>query len=278
MKNAIPKAAAVHDMSGFGKCSLTVAMPIMSAMGVETLPLPTALLSTHTGGFTGYTFLNLTDEMRKIVAHWKTLDLQLDAIYSGFMGEAAQIDILMEFIKDFRPTLTVVDPVMGDNGKLYSTITTEMAEKMRALACCADVLTPNLTEAAILLNEPYSGGVMDFDEAKTYLTRLSGGGAQNVVITGVTATDESMYIAVYNKTGGTFTKIDCNYIPGAFHGTGDIFASVLTAKLLTGSALEAAAKAAADFVREAIAETVKHPSITTREGVLFEKVLANTTN
>jgi len=275
MHNAIPKVAAVHDMSGFGKCSLTVALPIMSAMGIEAIPLPTALLSTHTGGFEGYTFLNLTDEMRRMIAHWRTLDLKFDAIYSGFLGESDQIDILEDFITSFKPPLTVVDPVMGDNGRLYSTITPEMTEKMRNLITRADVITPNLTEAAFLLNEPYTGGVMDFDRAKECLSALSGQGERSVVLTGVEDTDGGMYVAVYDKADGNFRKLDCNYIPGAFHGTGDIYASVLTAKLLTGHPLADAAATAAWFVREAIAETVKFPKITTREGVLFEKVLYN---
>ena len=152
-----PRIAAIHDLSGFGRCSLTVALPILSAMGAQCCPLPTAFLSTHTGGFQDFTFLDMTDEMTRAAAHWKSLDLRFDAIYSGFLGSARQIGVVEEFFYDFRQpnTLTVVDPVMGDHGMVYKTYTTEMCDGMARLALLADVITPNLTEAALLLKLPF---------------------------------------------------------------------------------------------------------------------------
>ena len=160
-----PRAAAIHDLSGFGRCSLTVAIPILSAMGVQCCPLPTAFLSTHTGGFEGFTFLDMTREMPKVTAHWQSLDLRFDAIYSGFLGSARQIGVVEDFIYTFRRknTIVVIDPVMGDDGRAYQTYTAEMCEGMCRLSALADVITPNLTEAAFLLGRPYESlpGVAD---------------------------------------------------------------------------------------------------------------------
>jgi len=276
MHNAIPRLAAVHDISGFGKCSLTVALPILSAMGVEACPLPTAVLSTHTGGFGGYTFLDMTDEMPGIIDHWSSLDIKFDAIYSGFLGSTRQVDILIDFINKFKHNelLTVVDPVMGDHGKLYSIFNNEMVRKMRELVAVASVITPNITEAALLLNEEYADGAVSDGFIGDWTRRLSELGAERVVITSVVGEDNEMYIVIYERASDSFQKIRCSYINGAFHGTGDIFTSVLSARLLHGDSLFAAATAADKFVAASIAETVKHPGIAPRDGILFEKVLA----
>ena len=152
-----PRVAAIHDMSGFGRCSLTVAIPILSAMGVQCCSLPSAFLSTHTGGFEGFTFLDMTDEMPKVADHWASLGLTFQAIYSGFLGSARQIGIVEDFIRRFRrpDTVVVIDPVMGDYGRVYQTYTAAMCDGMARLAELADVITPNLTEAALLLGQPY---------------------------------------------------------------------------------------------------------------------------
>ena len=152
-----PRVAAIHDMSGFGRCSLTVAIPVLSAMGVQCCPLPTAFLSTHTGGFQGFTFLDMTEEMPRVAEHWKSLGLTFSAIYSGFLGSERQIGIVADFIRDFRTpdTVVVVDPVMGDDGQAYQTYTPAMCGGMARLAELADVITPNLTEAAFLLGLDY---------------------------------------------------------------------------------------------------------------------------
>ena len=153
----IPRAAAIHDLSGFGRCSLTIVIPVLSAMGVQCCPLPTAYLSTHTGGFTGNTFLDLTEQMEPIAAHWAALDLRFDGIYTGFMGSRRQIELTAEFLRAFRRQgcPAVVDPVMGDHGRPYRTYTPEMCRAMASLAELAGVITPNRTEAALLLDVPY---------------------------------------------------------------------------------------------------------------------------
>jgi len=276
MHNAIPRLAAVHDISGFGKCSLTVVLPIISAMGVEVCPLPTAVLSTHTG-FEGFTFLDMTDEMPSIIERWNSLNIKFDAIYSGFLGSSKQVDILIDFINKFKHDnlLTIVDPVMGDHGKLYSIFDNEMVLKMRELVANATVITPNITEAMFLLGEScIAGAISDefiFDIAK----RLSELGAEKIVITSVLGENNEMYVVIYDAKIGEPRKFCCSYISGSFHGTGDIFTSVLSARLLHGDSLEVAARTAAEFVSSAIAETVKYPGIATRNGILFEKVLMN---
>ena len=158
-----PRVAAIHDMSGFGRCSLTVAIPVLSAMGVQCCPLPTAYLSTHTGGFTGYTFLDMTDELPKTAAHWAELGIHFDAVYTGFMGSEAQMDLAADFVRAFRrdrSTIFICDPVMGDHGKIYKTYTPAMCAGMTRLAELADVIVPNLTEAAVLLGEDHSFGAL----------------------------------------------------------------------------------------------------------------------
>jgi len=275
MRNVIPRLCAVHDISGFGKCSLTVALPILSAMGVEVCPLPTAVLSTHTG-FDGYTFLDMTEDLPNIINHWKSINIKFDSIYSGFLGSSRQVDILIDFINRFKhdKLLTIVDPVMGDHGKLYSIFDDEMVRKMRELVSNANVITPNITEAAFLLGEQcVEGAVSDkliFDWAK----RLSRSGAEQVVITSVTSEDNEMYVVIYDRRNNEAKKIRCSYISGAFHGTGDIFTSILSARLLHGDSLEVAAQSAADFVSKAISETVKCHEVSAKNGILFEKVLA----
>ncbi len=185
-----PRVAAIHDMSGFGRCSLTVAIPVLSAMGVQCCPLPTAYLSTHTGGFTGYTFLDMTDELPKTAAHWAELGIHFDAVYTGFMGSEAQMDLAADFVRTFRrdrSTIFICDPVMGDHGKIYKTYTPAMCAGMTQLAELADVIVPNLTEAAVLLGENHSFGALTHDEAgyRSVVERLSRNGTRSVVLTGV---------------------------------------------------------------------------------------------
>ena len=181
-----PRVAAIHDMSGFGRCSLTVAIPILSAMGVQCCPLPTAFLSTHTGGFEGFTFLDMTDEMSKVADHWASLGLTFQAVYSGFLGSERQIGVVENFICRFRgpDTVVVVDPVMGDYGRVYQTYTAAMCNGMARLAELADVITPNLTEAALLLGQPYETLPAGEAGLREITERLSLGGRRSVVLTG----------------------------------------------------------------------------------------------
>ena len=276
----IPRVAAVHDMSGFGKVSLTEAIPIMSAMGVEVCPLPTAVLSTHTYEFQNYTLCDLTEEMEKIISHWDTLGLEFDAVYSGYMSSPRQLDITKSLMMNQREkgALLVVDPVMGDNALLdvqsvYSERMSDLTEGMKELSAIADVVTPNVTEACMLLGREYPKGVMPNDEIKSLLAGLCDLGAKSAIITSVMDGENSMCVAVCD--GERCYKIDCGYVNRPFHGTGDVYTSVLTGGLVLGKSMLDSAVLAADFVARSIKETIKYPSIKIREGVLFEKVIAD---
>ena len=157
MRNPVPRTAAIHDMSGFGRSSLTIILPVLSTMGVQVCPLPTALLSTHTGGFEDYVFLDLTEHMESIASHWKKLGVDFDAVYSGFLGSSDQVDIVRRFIDDFRKDeqMVLVDPVLGDDGETYGPFGEDMVTEMRRLVEKADIITPNYTEASLLLEQPY---------------------------------------------------------------------------------------------------------------------------
>ena len=269
-----PRVAAIHDMSGFGRCSLTVAIPILSAMGLQCCPLPTAFLSTHTGGFEGFTFLDMTDEMPKVARHWKSLDLGFQAIYSGFLGSERQIGMVADFIRDFRSpeTIVVIDPVMGDHGKVYQTYTPAMCAGTARLARQADVITPNLTEAALLLDMPY--GALPSGEAgcREIVERLSLEGQRSVVLTGASCEPDLTGAMCFDAKTGRTEAVQTRRVPQEFHGTGDVFTSVLTGALVRGASLPEAARQAVDFVR-ACAERTALEALPMREGVDFEPLL-----
>ena len=269
-----PRVAAIHDMSGFGRCSLTVAIPILSAMGVQCCPLPTAFLSTHTGGFEGFTFLDMTDEMPRVARHWKQLDLRFQALYSGFLGSERQIGIVEDFIRDFRTdgTIVVVDPVMGDHGKVYQTYTPAMCAGTAHLAAQADVITPNLTEAALLLDEPFCAAPRTGGEVEALLKRLLGLGARSVVLTSVPMEDGSMANAWMRAGDQSHGEMRFHPLPIHYPGTGDLFASVLTGALLRGQGLEAAVRRAAGYIYHAM-EITNAVGSEPRMGVQFEKNL-----
>lgn len=269
-----PRVAAIHDMSGFGRCSLTVAIPILSAMGVQCCPLPTAFLSTHTGGFEGFTFLDMTDEMPKVADHWASLGLTFQAIYSGFLGSARQIGIVEDFIRRFRrpDTVVVIDPVMGDYGRVYQTYTAAMCDGMARLAELADVITPNLTEAALLLGQPYDALPAGEAGLRQIMERLSLEGRRSVVLTGASLAPGQTGAVCYDARTGRTQVVQTAYIAHEFHGTGDVFASVLTGALVRGSALADAAGQAAEFVR-ACAQRTAAENLPMREGVDFEPLL-----
>ena len=269
-----PRVAAIHDMSGFGRCSLTVAIPILSAMGIQCCPLPTAFLSTHTGGFEGFTFLDMTDELPKVAAHWKSLGLGFQAVYSGFLGSERQIAIVEDFLREFRgsDTVAVIDPVMGDHGEVYQTYTPAMCAGMARLAELADVITPNLTETALLLGIPY--GELPVGEAgcREIVERLSLDGRRSVVLTGASTAPELTGAMCFDARTGQTEAVQTQRVPQEFHGTGDVFASVLTGALVQGASLPDAVRQAVDFVR-ACAERTARAGIPMREGVEFEPLL-----
>ena len=271
--NIIPRIAAIHDLSGFGRCSLSVIIPTLSAMGMQVCPLPTAVLSTHTGGFDGYTFVDLTDTMDAYAAQWKSLGISFDCIYSGFLGSQRQIDIILSFIDTFQTenTLVVVDPVFADNGKLYSTFTPDFVPHMRRLVRRAQVITPNITEASFLLGRKLKDSY-SAQEAKDWLLALSKLGPQTAVITSLPMADTKSCVVAYNAVDGRFWKVSCDYVPAEYPGTGDIFTSVLTGALLEGDSLPVAVDRAVLFVSMAIRTTFGY-SMDAREGVMLEKVL-----
>ena len=266
------RVAAIHDLSGFGKCSLTVALPILSAAGIETSALPTAILSTHTGGISGYTYRDLTEDMRQVMKHWKSLDIKFDAIYTGFLGSFEQLDIVKEFFDAFRQedNLILVDPVMGDNGELYTVFTREFAAGMRMLCQKADIIVPNLTEAALLLDEPYHPGPYTHAYIESLLRKLGALGPQKVVLTGVYFKEDELGAATYDRTTDTIDYVFTQKIPGYYHGTGDVFASALLSALLNDFSLIDAAAIAVHFTTDSIRRTYKAKT-DYRFGVNFEQ-------
>ena len=271
-----PRIAAIHDLSCFGRCSLTIALPVLSAMGCQCCPLPTALLSAHTG-FPGNTFLDLTAEMGRIADHWAAMDLQFDAIYSGFLGSADQVDTVARFFDTFKKsdTAVIVDPVMGDHGTAYRTCTPELCRGMRVLAENSDVITPNLTEAALLLDRPYEE--IQRTDAYEVVRRLSVGGRRSVVLTGYSSESGQTGALCFDRDSGESKAVQTPREPQDFSGTGDLFASVLAGGVARGVPLFQAAQAAADFVRDCIARTLAE-GLTEQDGVDFEPLLGQLTS
>lgn len=275
MKNPVPRVAAVHDLSGFGRASLTVVIPILSSMGIQVCPLPTAVLSTHSG-FDNYRFTDLTDHVRNSIEHWSELDISFDAIYSGFLGSNAQIDLVIDLINRFRSdnTLVVVDPVMGDNGKLYGPLNNALVDEMKKLVRYADIITPNITEAALLLDEEYKE-YLDSETIKQWLVRLSEMGPDRVVITSVPSKNKkTTSVVAFNKQDGRYWKVKCEYIPAWYPGTGDAFTSVIVGSLLQYDSLPVSLDRAVQFTSIGIRATFGH-QISNKSGFLLEKVLDN---
>ena len=270
-----PRVAAIHDLSCFGRCSLTIALPVLSAMGCQCCPLPTALLSAHTG-FTGGSFLDLTEEMQRIADHWARIDIHFDGIYSGFLGSAAQIGTVRQFIGRFRGTgLVVIDPVLGDHGQAYRTCTPELCNGMRRLAESADIITPNLTEASLLLEQSYET-IQAIDPAEI-VRRLSLEGRRSVVLTGYSTGDGQTGALCFDRADGSIQAVQVQRVPRDFSGTGDLFTSVLTGAMVKGVPLIQAARTAADFVQSCAARTLAAGN-TDGEGVDFEPLLGMLTN
>ena len=267
----LKRVAAIHDISGFGKCSLTVALPIISAMGIETSVIPTAVLSTHTGGFTDFTYRDLTGDMRSIAKHWKSLGIEFDAVYSGFLGSFEQIDIVRDFIKDFRRdgTVVLVDPAMADGGTMYSVFDMDFARKMAELCAEADIIVPNFTEAAFMLGEKYIPAPYTRDYVENTLKKLSDLGPSKVVLTGVAFDGSEVGAASYDRTSGEISYALAPTVEGFYHGTGDVYASALLGAYLNGKTLADSARIAVDFTRGSILRT-KQAGTDVRYGVDFE--------
>ena len=267
-----PAVAAVHDLSCVGRCALTVVLPTLAVMGVQPVPLPTAVLSTHTGGFSNMAAQTLDGFMDDCVAHWQALHLKLDAVYSGYLATVAQAELVARLIAYARETngaLAIVDPVLGDEGRLYSAIPRDMPAAMKALCDGADLITPNLTEAALMLNVPYREDGLT--NAELY-AMLCGFNARHTVITSVTLAD-GRPANVYRSRGEKGFWI-CPYrrVPVHYPGTGDLFASVLTGALVKSASLHDAVALASDYVRRVMEESSRTEG-EPRYGVQLEKTL-----
>ena len=268
------KIAAIHDLSGYGRCSLSVIIPVISAMGIQVCPVPTAVLSTHTGRFTDMALEDLTEHISDCYEHYKRLGLQFDAIYTGFMTSSEQVDSCLKFFDGNPDALKVVDPVLGDNGKPYSTCTPELMRRMKELVEEADVITPNLTETCMLLGEECPP-MMSVSQARSWLARLSDK-PRIVVIKGVPLIDDEgqkLSNIGFDRESGSFWRIDWDHIPMHYPGTGDIFTSVLTASLLKGESLPIALNRATTFTEIAVKTTYSYGT-EARLGVVFEDCLS----
>jgi len=270
------KVLAVHDISGVGRCSLTVALPVISVMGVETSVLPTAVLSTHTGGFSDYTFRDLTKDILPMLKHWEILNLKFDGIYTGYLASLAQVDMIKEVIAETKRADTVVfiDPVMADHGKLYKNFDKKFVGKMRELCQEANVITPNITEACLLLDVPYQEPPYTPTFIADLVDGLGGFGVDIVCLTGVQFNDDEVGAAVQDTLTGETTYTMTSRIDQEFHGTGDLFSSILFGSLIADVPLPEATRLAVDYTRAAIERTLEVPDVDVRFGVEFEPLLA----
>ena len=263
------RIVTIQDISCLGKCSLTVALPIISAMGIETSVIPTAVLSTHTQ-FKGFTFRDLTNDIPEIARHWKKENFNFDAIYTGYLGSIEQINMLKKFFEEFKTdnNFIFVDPVMGDNGKLYSGFDEKFALEMKELCKNADIVVPNITEACYMLQREYKEEYTE-EEIKDLLIKLTNLGPKYSILTGVSFKKDEIGVMAYNKEENKFFSYFRKKIPAKYHGTGDIFSSTLLGALVNNNSLEDALKIAVDYVWETISDTYKEKGENTY-GVNFE--------
>jgi pyridoxine kinase len=254
------RIVSIQDISCVGKCSLTVALPIISAMGVETSIVPTAVLSTHTM-FKGFTFRDLTDDMLPILEHWKKEGFKFDAIYTGYLGSLRQIDIVKEYFDSLKGenTAIIVDPAMADNGKLYVGFDEAFAKEMLNLCTKADITLPNISEAALMLGEEYPGEEANEDVVRGLLTKLVNAGCKFPVITGVTLDNGSFGFIGLNGENSEFISYGTTKVPYKSHGTGDVYASAFTCALTLGKSVYTALKIATDFTAASIRNTYEDP-------------------
>ena len=270
----LKKVAAINDLSGIGKCSLSVAIPILSALKVQCCPFPTAILSSQTG-FSQYTFLDLTNEMEKYSNTWKKLNLNIDTIYSGFLGSSSQIDIVRNFIKSNPHAFVIVDPVLGDNGELYPIFNNDTCTKMKDLVIHSNLITPNITEACLLLNEDYKDNFSE-EEVITIAKKLSELGPSKVIITGIIR-DNMIYNLSYDKEEDKAFTYGLEYNKCSYSGTGDIFVSIICGLITNNYDLEFAVKTASDFIYKCVSYTSKYED-DRNQGVMFEMFLNDLTS
>ena len=266
------KILTIQDISCYGQCSITVALPILSAWGYETAILPSAILSTHTAGFKNFTVHDLSDEMVKIINHWKNENIKYDVLYCGYLGEVKHIDLVIQIKKELlnKEALFVLDPVMGDGGKLYPAFDNNYVLAMKKLIKEADIILPNITEACLLTDSEYKEEY-DIKYIQNILDKLVDLGAKTIILTGVSYHKGMTGVVIYDK--GKYDYYEHEKINKSYHGTGDVYTSTFVGSYLQNKSLKKASKVAADFVVKCIENTIdddKHPY-----GVKFEPLLSS---
>ncbi len=266
------RIVTIQDISCVGQCSLTVALPILSACGIETAIIPSAVLSTHTGGFSGFTVRDLSSDIPEIAKHWQKEKIDFDAFYTGYLGSVEQIDMVLDITNTLgrKGAIKIFDPAMADNGVLYGAFDQNYVEAMKRLVAKGDYILPNITEAAFLTDTPYQD---TYDESyiRELIEKLVDLGAKNVVLTGVGYAPDKTGVVVYSSEDNSFDYYEHDQIADGCHGTGDVYASAFVGKLLNGKSAIEAAKIAADFTVECIKKTIDDP--THWYGVKFELAL-----
>lgn len=269
-QRAFKRVMAIHDLSGLGRSSLMAAVPILSVMGIQACPVPTAVLSSQTSGFTDYSFVDLTESMPAYLRHWQEIGMDFDGIYSGFLGSTAQIELMEQILQQFKGehTLVVIDPVMGDDGALYDTMDSQFVEKMGHLIGSGDIITPNVTELNLLTGcaADEKNTIAQLQHKMAYLYDQ---GSRQIIVTGVDLPDGGKCILGYTGQRGQYLQIPYHQLPASYPGTGDIFASVLTGGLLQGRSLSQAVTLAADFISHAVADAMASEE-PVRDGVFLE--------
>lgn len=264
------KIAVINDFSGFGRCSIAVALPIISTLKIQCCPLPTSIFSNHTG-FDSFFFDDYTDKMPLYINEWKKLGLQFDGITSGFLGSKKQIEIVTQFFKDFKTkeNIIIVDPVMGDYGKIYATYTKEMCEEMKELVQYADIITPNITELCILTDTPYQEK-WKISELEKMTEELAEKGPERIVVTGIV---QKEFIANFCYEKGKSPKIlRCHRVGTQRSGTGDVFSSIIAADAVNQVPFDKSVKKASNFIKKCILKSIEM-DIPVTDGVCFEELL-----
>lgn len=272
-RDIMNRIVTIQDISCFGKCSITVALPLISSMGVECAIIPTSILSTHTGGFEGFTFRDLSDDISKIAEHWKKYNIEFNAIYTGYLGSVDQINSVIDFINDFKKesTIVFVDPAMADKGKLYTGFDSDFPSHMARLCAKADIIVPNITEASLMLGVPYTES---YDESyiKNMLKKLCSLGCKKAVLTGISFEKDKQGAVYYDSESDTYYSYFNENVPMSFHGTGDTFASVFVGGLVRGLGHEKALELAVDFTVKCIRDTVPYAN-EHKYGTMFENTI-----
>ncbi|MBQ9844559.1 MAG: pyridoxamine kinase [Oscillospiraceae bacterium] len=267
------RALCIHDMSGVGRCSLTIISPVLSVKGIQCVPLPTMVLSSHYGGFGAVARQELTGFCFDSLQHYSRIGVKFDCVYAGFLADQSQIKLVQQAFGDNPSALKICDPVMGDNGKIYSSVTADIMAGFKTLCHSSDIITPNTTEAFALLDKNIEKQIFTLQEAQQLVQELKDKYGCAVVITGIKLENGNVICCGTEKTADTPFTVQCNYIPVHFPGTGDLFCAVMTAEILGGAVLEAAVEKAARFVEKCVANTYTDKDVDTRFGVEIEQNL-----